>query len=125
MDAAFLIRAVFVFLTAVVTSYIHAELRRTETALLRQELNEASVVNAALEHHAQHDLFDLATQIAQHRIASNRLLQHIRRKGRIYALILLDLDRFKDANDTLGHRFGDCLLQQIGPRTRAVIVATS
>lgn len=32
------------------------------------------------------------------------------------ALMLLDLDRFKEINDTLGHQAGDKLLKQIGPR---------
>src|SRR5205807_1329416 len=32
------------------------------------------------------------------------------------ALLVIDLDRFKEVNDTFGHQYGDLLLQQIGPR---------
>ncbi|GAB2502671.1 putative bifunctional diguanylate cyclase/phosphodiesterase [Arenimonas alkanexedens] len=41
--------------------------------------------------------------------------------GRPVALFLLDIDRFKEVNDTLGHGFGDILLQQVGARLRSIM----
>ena len=51
----------------------------------------------------------------------NATIDVCRRRGTSFALLTIDLDRFKELNDTLGHYAGDQLLHQIGPRMQAVV----
>jgi diguanylate cyclase (GGDEF)-like protein len=62
---------------------------------------------------------DLLTQLPNRTLFLDRLNQAIlsaRRENRTLALCIMDLDRFKDINDTLGHQVGDQLLQQVAQR---------
>jgi diguanylate cyclase (GGDEF)-like protein/PAS domain S-box-containing protein len=71
---------------------------------------------AALEHQALHDaLTGLPNRTLLHDRLSHALVSARKQDG-IFALIVMDLDRFKDINDTLGHHTGDLLLQQVCAR---------
>jgi diguanylate cyclase (GGDEF)-like protein len=67
---------------------------------------------------ATHDTLTGLPNRALLRDRTEQAITASRRSGGHVALLLLDLDRFKEINDTLGHRYGDTLLKQVGPRLR-------
>jgi len=71
--------------------------------------------------------FDLMTNLPNRRLFEDRLQQEMRRTARAgsrLALLFLDLDRFKEINDSLGHDAGDLLLQQAARRIEAQVRST-
>ncbi|HLI54100.1 MAG TPA: GGDEF domain-containing protein, partial [Acidimicrobiales bacterium] len=78
---------------------------------------------AAREHQAYHDsLTGLANRTLFTQVVSSALK---RRKGsRLVALLLMDLNGFKEINDTLGHHAGDAVLKAIGQRVNEAVGAT-
>jgi diguanylate cyclase len=83
-------------------------LRRTRTQL---DLQRTKAVHDALH--------DALTGLPNRTLLADRFEQALRagaRSSSATALLLIDLDRFKEVNDTLGHHVGDQLLAQIGPR---------
>jgi len=77
---------------------------------------------AAEEEIKQLAFYDPLTQLPNRRLLQERLKHSIdveRRDGKRLALLMLDLDRFKAVNDSLGHLAGDELLQQVAVRISA------
>ncbi len=66
-----------------------------------------------LEHQAYHDSLTGLPNRAQLHTTTKQALLQASENNQSLALMLLDLDRFKEVNDTLGHHIGDRLLQKL------------
>src|SRR5258708_2395420 len=70
---------------------------------------------------------DALTSLPNRAIVNNVLalaIQNARRYDRNFAVLFIDLDRFKNINDTLGHEAGDKLLQEMGARRTQTVRAS-
>ena len=96
------------------------EIHRLITAfnVMRNQVHQRQM---ALEHQTLHDAL---TGLPNRVLMQDRLeqaIQLMKRNNGSMALLLLDLDRFKEVNDSLGHQVGDELLQQVGQRLEALL----
>ena len=86
------------------------------TVDVRRDITERKHLEEAIEHMAMHDpLTNLPNRAMFYRELERALARAEREPCRI-AVILVDLDRFKDVNDTFGHAIGDQLLVEVGRR---------
>ena len=91
------------------------------THSLQIATDELAIKQAENEYQALHDSL---TGMPNRMYFHQRLLAEITRARETesrMAVILIDLDHFKEINDTLGHHFGDMLLQEVGPRLSSVL----
>jgi diguanylate cyclase (GGDEF)-like protein len=76
---------------------------------------------ALTRHQALHDALTGLPNRALLRDRGERAIASAKRYGGIVGLLLIDLDRFKDINDTLGHHQGDALLRSVAERLASVL----
>jgi diguanylate cyclase (GGDEF)-like protein/PAS domain S-box-containing protein len=97
-----------------------SERKRNESALLESQADLRRQMEK-IEHQSLHD--DL-TNLPNRRFFRDRVEQALgtaRMNGSKVAVMLIDLDRFKEVNDTLGHQCGDDLLSEVAGRLRRTL----
>jgi len=104
-----------------------SQLRESNENLLAEKVNAQTMIDdaeqatAEMTHMAEHDFL---TGLPNRVLLTDRLLQAImfaRRYGKKVALMYLDLDHFKQINDSFGHGVGDQLLQSVAKRLQACV----
>ena len=83
---------------------------------ITRDISEAKLAQDEIRHLA---FYDPLTELPNRRLLLERLRQTVaagKRSGRRRALLFIDLDNFKNLNDTLGHAVGDLLLKEAGAR---------
>jgi diguanylate cyclase (GGDEF)-like protein/PAS domain S-box-containing protein len=97
----------------------HGEMKlgdRNLTLAFVRDISERKAYTEGLEHQALHDGL---TGLANRTLFGEHVLQALasaKRTGEQRAVMVVDLDGFKQVNDTLGHDHGDTLLKQVGER---------
>ena len=102
---------------ALAAAPLHVNGTRIGLVLSYRDIGERKQVEAKLQHDAMHDTL---TGLPNRALFLDRLTlaltRRIRRRDQSCGVMFLDLDRFKEINDTLGHAAGDVLLIEVSKR---------
>jgi PAS domain S-box-containing protein len=91
------------------------------TAIIARDTTDRKRAEEALAHQAHYDpLTGLPNRIFLYDELQTALRNSTRDETPV-ALLMLDLDRFKEVNDTFGHHYGDLLLKDVGTRLQVAV----
>ncbi|WP_095082719.1 sensor domain-containing diguanylate cyclase [Mesorhizobium sophorae] len=94
---------------------------KTANEELSAQKREIELAKQQSDHSANHDLL---TDLPNRRAFHDELKSVVARcgaTGEAAGLLFIDLDRFKEVNDTLGHEAGDALLQRVSSQLRSIL----
>jgi diguanylate cyclase (GGDEF)-like protein len=91
------------------------------TVVLVEDITERKIAEARITHLARFDELTALPNRVNFRDEIKRLLAFSNSAERLSALLFVDLDQFKQVNDTLGHPCGDQLLCAVADRLRAML----
>ena len=91
------------------------------TVVLVEDITERKIAEARISHLARYDELTALPNRVNFRDEIERLLAFSNSAERLSALLFVDLDQFKQVNDTLGHPCGDQLLCAVADRLRAML----
>lgn len=84
-------------------------------------LSDLSAQHAVEEHVRYLSEFDSLTGLLNQHLLKHGITERIASESRVFAVVLLDLDRFKHVNEALGHDTGNQLLQQVAHRLETLV----
>ena len=92
-----------------------ADITHKTVLVLAINISDKKIASEKIYHQAN---YDVLTELPNRRLLHDRLEQELKKSARNkqFALLFLDVDLFKDVNDSLGHDMGDKLLKLIAER---------
>jgi diguanylate cyclase (GGDEF)-like protein len=107
-----------------VISISHQPIREGGWVVIHQDITDRLRDEEQVTFMARHDLLTGVANRTSFLEKLDEAAARLRRRGECFTVFMLDLDRFKNVNDSFGHPVGDALLKELSRRLRALLRET-